>query len=343
MIEFRLSVEALGNTTFGYSPLAEVASSLRLLARPKPVFLMQPWLSDVSGNLGMVELELLKAIAPPGKWAPDFLFLWSSDPDVTVAQQLDLLAALPAERIRRDLENCWHGRGMPAALERLLRGGSNPAPRIADAVWEYWQAVVSPYWPRIKAVVHDDVAYRGGHALTQGLLNVFEDLHPELSLTDETIRVDKPHHRDYSYEGARITLIPSVFAYPDLIILDETALSFGLVYGARGVGRVWEGLDECTAADNDLGALIGRNRASILRRLEIPMTTTELARQLHQSPGTVNQHLSVLRRNGLLDSWRSGRRVLYRRTALASSIITASDHQPSATNESSAPAEGSRA
>lgn len=53
------------------------------------------------------------------------------------------------------------------------------------------------------------------------------------------------------------------------------------------------------------------------------MTTTQLARELGQSPGTISQHLSVLRRNGLLDSWRSGRSVLYRRTAIASSVIAA--------------------
>lgn len=188
-----------------------------------------------------------------------------------------------------------------------------------------------------RRVLDDDVSYRGGRALTHGLLSGFEDRHPEISVRDTTIRVDKPHHADYAYEGARITLVPSVFTYPELIILDETERSFGLIYGARGVSRVWDGLDERNAADNDLGALIGRNRAIILRRLEIPMTTTELARELSQSPRTVNQHLSVLKRNGLLDSWRSGRRVLYRRTALASSVITASDHQQSAADTSSMP------
>jgi DNA-binding transcriptional ArsR family regulator len=35
----------------------------------------------------------------------------------------------------------------------------------------------------------------------------------------------------------------------------------------------------------------------------------------------VSQHLSVLRRNGLVISWRAGRRVLYRRTDLAASIV----------------------
>jgi DNA-binding transcriptional ArsR family regulator len=35
----------------------------------------------------------------------------------------------------------------------------------------------------------------------------------------------------------------------------------------------------------------------------------------------VSQHLSVLRRDGLVRSWRVGRRVLYLRTDLATSIV----------------------
>jgi DNA-binding transcriptional ArsR family regulator len=131
------------------------------------------------------------------------------------------------------------------------------------------------------------------------------------------------------YDGNHLTLIPSVFVWPGLIIMEEAGDSFGLTYAARGVAKVWEGLPSAETADNDLGALLGRNRAEILRRLDIPLTTTQLARELDLSPGTVNQHLSVLKRNGLLSSWRSGRSVLYRRTALASSVIAAGDHQRS--------------
>jgi DNA-binding transcriptional ArsR family regulator len=54
----------------------------------------------------------------------------------------------------------------------------------------------------------------------------------------------------------------------------------------------------------DLDTLIGRTRAAILLRLDVPMTTTQLARGLQQSPSTVSEHLTVLRGNGLLISWR---------------------------------------
>ena len=54
------------------------------------------------------------------------------------------------------------------------------------------------------------------------------------------------------------------------------------------------------------------------------MTTTQLAAELDQSASTISEHLACLRAAGLLTAWRSGRRVFYRQTALAGSLIAAS-------------------
>lgn len=182
MIEFRLSVEALGNTRFGYSPLAEVAAS---------------------------------------------------------------------------------------SLREML-GEPNPGRRVADAIWQYWETAIAPYWSRIRAVVDDDGAYRGGRAVSGGVFSLFEDLHPEVTLRDHVLEIDKPHHDDQSYTGAQITLVPSVFVWPNLIIGHEGANHFSLTYAARGVARVWEGLPVTDAAAGDLGALVGRTRAALLHRLRDP-------------------------------------------------------------------------
>ena len=52
---------------------------------------------------------------------------------------------------------------------------------------------------------------------------------------------------------------------------------------------------------------LGLGRAPILMGLTILRTTTELARQLGMSPGTTSEHLSRLRRAGLVEPYRSGR------------------------------------
>ena len=70
-----------------------------------------------------------------------------------------------------------------------------------------------------------------------------------------------------------------------------------------------------------LAALLGRSRATILTLVHIPMSTTQIARSVGQSAGSVNQHLTVLRESGMVTSWRSGRSVLYRQTALGGSLV----------------------
>jgi len=327
MIEFHLSVDALGKTRFAYSPLAEVASSLRLLGEGRHAYVMMPWLRDVRGPLQRLDFDLLQTLAPPGRWAPEFLFAWSYNPAITIEQQLDAMSRLPGGQIRDDLRGTWKDGAVPPNLEELLDDEEALPGRVSDLIFDYWQVAIAPYWQRIRSVLDDDVAYRGAKAFTDGIFSMFTDLHADITLVDRVLKIDKPHHRDASYQGTQITLLPSVFIWPNLIIGHEAPDEFSLTYAARGVGRVWEGLPSTANPLGDLDSLIGRTRAAILGRLDVPMTTTQLARDLHQSPSTVSEHLTVLRGNGLLISWRAGRSVLYRRTPLASSLMAASEAQ----------------
>lgn len=329
MIEFRLSIDALGNTRFAYSPLGEIAGSLRALGAGQVGYAMQPWLREVRGRVGSVDMDLLGAVAPPGLFAPNFLFTWSTDPKITIKDQLDQLAALPVEVIKRDLAVVWRGGPFPPRLTTLLdHDPASVGSQLADALWRYWVTMIAPYWSRIRAVVDDDVSHRVGRLLGGGLYDLLADLHPEVALHGATLAIDKPHHADAVYADAELTLIPSVFVWPNLIIGHDTPGHFELIYAARGVARVWE-TSGAETGDDVLGALVGRTRASILRRLVVPMATTHLARELGQSPATVSAHLSVLRRSGLLTTRRSGRLVLYWRTPLAASIVAAAEEQES--------------
>ena len=276
-------------------------------------------------------------LAPPGRWAPEFLFAWSYNPAITIEQQLDAMSRLPGGQIRDDLRGTWKDGSVPPNLQGLLEDEEALPGRVSDLIFDYWQVAIAPYWQRIRSVIDDDVAYRGAKAFTDGIFSMFTDLHPEITLVDRVLKIDKPHHRDASYQGTQITLLPSVFIWPNLIIGHEAPDEFSLIYAARGVGRVWEGLPSTANPMGDLDSLIGRTRAAILRRLDVPMTTTQVARDLHQSPSTVSEHLTVLRGNGLLISWRAGRGVLYRRTPLASSLMAASEAQGKS-GQTSAPA-----
>lgn len=326
MIEFRLSLDALGQTRFAYSPLAEVASSLRSLDCQQVGPALQPWLHEVSDVVGSLDLEVLRAVAPPGPFAPHFLFHYSTDPKTTIDQQLARLSEQPDKEIAEDLSELWDGKPTPRPAQLLIAGGAVARHRLIEAIREYWEVAIEPYWSQMRAVLEDDVSYRARQVLEGGMYDLLTDLHPEVSLKSGILSIDKPHLPDESYAHSQLTLIPSIFVWPRLIVAHNDSTSFEVFYAARGVGRVFESDAESETADA-LGALLGRTRAQLLARLAVPLSTTQLARDLGQSPGTISEHLTVLRRSGLLTSWRSGRSVLYRRTPLASSIIAFSQPQ----------------
>jgi DNA-binding transcriptional ArsR family regulator len=330
VIEFRLSVEALGRSRFAYSPLGELGSSLRVLWSPHVGFVLQPWRRAVETRLRTTNLELLRGICPPGGFAPNFMFAWSFDPKVTLDGQLEALAALPVDQLRSDLVEVWPNQPLPHPVARALdRDAAGFGRRIADALWTYWSLAVAPHWQRIHAVIEDDVSYRASAILGAGLYGLLSDLHPEVSLHDTSLMINKPHHRDAVYTDGELTLIPSVFVWPHLIIGHDTPGHFELHYAARGVGNVWTS-DPAELSGDTLGELLGRTRAAILARLSVPLTTTQLARELGQSPATVSEHLSVMRRSGMLSARRSGRLVLYHRTPLGSSVVAAASFEQGA-------------
>ena len=72
-----------------------------------------------------------------------------------------------------------------------------------------------------------------------------------------------------------------------------------------------------------LARLVGANRAQILRRLDQPAGTTSLAVMTALPIGSVGNHLKVLLDAGTVARRRSGRDVLYWRTALGDALVAA--------------------
>jgi DNA-binding transcriptional ArsR family regulator len=330
VITFQLSGEVLGRTRFAFSPLSEVTLSLRLLGRPHLAHLHARWLQLTRSRLSGVDLPLLLAVAPPGKWIPPCLIPIAGTARVTIEDQLTDLTQLSPARLTADLAETWGDRPRPPGLTELLDAGPRGPGILAEKLWEYWTAAIAPHWPRICAVLEADVAFRIGAMAERGLFALLDDLHGEAAVQGHDLLVDKPHHADATYRATRLILTPSVFGYPSLAVEDGEPGVFGLTYPARGVGRVWEGLESPDhEPGSQLAALFGRTRAAILERAAVPVTTTQLARELGQSPGSVSEHLTVLKANGLLASRRTGRSVPYWQTPLAQSMI--STQRPSAT------------
>jgi DNA-binding transcriptional ArsR family regulator len=331
MIELVLGPQALGSVAFAFSPLAEVATSLRLLDAPQPHYVNLPWLQAVRARLTSLDLGLLRAIAPAGPWVADFFFPLPSGPADLPGQLADLLT-VPPERLRADLEKVWSDRPMPRAARELHDDPVRGVELIAEAVWAYWDAALAPFWPRMRGVLEDDIAYRAARSVASGLVDLLAGLHSDVTIADHRVRIDLPGHPDAVLPSSSLVLIPSVFVWPRLVLAHYAAAdlphrsdgdAFSLTYAARGVGRLWDP-SSGDGTEDHLAALLGRTRARILAALSVPCSTTSLARSLGQSPGSVSMHLTVLCNGGLVDRRRAGRSVLYRQTALGTSVVSVS-------------------
>jgi DNA-binding transcriptional ArsR family regulator len=324
MIQVRMSVTDLGRMRFAYSPMIEVAESLYMLSAGRVEPLHRTWFDGIKDGLRRVDLALLRAVVPARGYVADFFSAGITGPSTTIERQLDVIGDMPADEMLAEIETVWQGEPLPTVVHDLFARGPAAPRRLADAFGQYWAVAIEPHWQAMRAVLDDDVSSRAGELTKGGVGGLLTDLHPQISIQGEVLTIDKRHVWQQNLTGDGLLLVPSVFVWPNLIFAAGLTGPVRLIYPARGIGNVWQAAAQGSADTDALGALLGRSRAAILVSLALPHTTTELARELDQRPPSVSQHLSVLRRSGLVVSWRSGRRVLYRRTALATSVVEAS-------------------
>lgn len=320
MISLRLSSAVLARTRFAFSPLAEAVKSLYVVHSGSIHPLHRGWYDRVRSELRRADNDLLRGIVPPGGHVAEFLFVGATSTETTIEEQLHLVANWPHEHFLSELTQAWHGVGVTPAARQALEEPDAPQ-RVAVELERYWHRVLAPYWPRLRGVLDADVAYRLDRLARGGIAALLSDLHPSLQFTDQAIRITSV--TDSDVDGGGLTLIPCVFVWPrlwvELGLLGEPSLT----YGARGIGALWADRVAPPDRKDALGELLGRSRSTLLRSLRVPRSTTDLARELELTAATVSAHLSVLRRTGLVTCWRSGRRVLYQRTALASMMVAA--------------------
>src|SRR5688572_27231183 len=168
MIRVRMTMRDLERMRFGHSPLLEVAESLWMLSSRRIQPVHRRWYDDVRDRLKHVDLELLDAVVPGTvpKLAP-FLLPSVGNGTVTIEQQLDAVASLPAERLRAELRTLWQEKP-PKIAQQLIADGDAGPHRIADAMWRYWTVAIAPYWLEIRAVLDEDIAHRAAVLVRKG-------------------------------------------------------------------------------------------------------------------------------------------------------------------------------
>jgi DNA-binding transcriptional ArsR family regulator len=320
MIRLRLAAGDFTQIRFGFSPVTELVDSLYMLHGDRIDPLYRSWANRARARMRGLDDDVLQAVVPHRGLIPDFP-PGDAGTATTIEQQLKLLADWPVDMLRAELQAVWAGCDLPPAAQQLIAAGPAGVRRLADVFWSYWEAALEPHWPRIRAIVEAEVAYRARQLTRGGLAALIADLHPQVELDQDSIRINRPTAcGDYDLGGNGLLLMPCVFA-PANAVFGPPPPGPSLIYRPRGVAALWETATANPPADDPLGALIGRSRAAILRRTDLPRSTSELAGDLGQAVATVSVHLSMLRRCGMITSWRSGRSVLHQRTTLAASVL----------------------
>ncbi len=309
------------NPTLG--PLAETAAAmtmLRSLDRPRARF--SQWHRQVTGRL-TAQMAPLTALIPPGSLAVDLYTL--TGPAVTIEQGLQALLAVPREHLLAEMEFADRMSKLPAAAWPLADPEGRV--RLAEAARAAHQALVEPYWTRIHACLHADQAARARTLAAGGPDRLLASLQGRwIRWRPPVLEVLTPFDSDMHLGGRGIALVPSMFAGPLPLVYydgnDPTAAPWLVLPTDERAGkrRLWDNARPDGAA---LAALVGRNRAAVLRAAAHGCTTTELADQVGISLAAASQHASVLRDAGLIATRRQGSAVLHVLTPLGAELLRA--------------------
>nr|WP_255512111.1 DUF5937 family protein [Kribbella kalugense] len=296
---------------FVVSPVAEMVLSLRALRDPGRFPLQLGWVRAVQPRVAELNWDVLRWLINDTMGSPDFLTPRPTSPLTQLADELDVIAGVDRQTFERQV---------------VAVNGQFPdeltVEKVVDALTEYWQAVMAPYWSRMRTLLSADISYRG-HVLTQqGTGAMLNGLGPAITYADGLLKVDRvaEQSRIESVDGRGLVLQPTLFGPHAVIPFDPGAEPL-LGYPPRGQAHLWSVAEP--PSQQDLAQLIGTPRAHILGLLTHPRTTTDLAVELKVTPSAVSQHLQLLRRTGLVEPQRTGKQVLYRPTELAALLTGA--------------------
>ena len=317
-----MTSDLLAKARFALSPKAEVVSAIEALVKPSdPVarafraahhVAFETMLDERPARRDLISHSFRPRRGSRPGWLADYLASPPSAPDVTFEEELAAVAATPAEALRADLRE---------TAERALPGSLETADLGEEAVFVLrwiWTHSLATDWPRRERLLRADIVARTGQLARYGWAAVLRDLGKGREWAgDGQLRINR-------YDLP--TRVLSADADLSFIPVTSNASWVGWTEPVRYAiyypvaGRLAPG---DAARRGGLDRLVGANRAALLRLLDQPLGTTHLAASCGLPVGAVGNHLRVLLDAGVVARRRSGRHVLYWRTALGEALIAA--------------------
>ncbi|MFY0407092.1 ArsR/SmtB family transcription factor [Solicola sp. PLA-1-18] len=318
---WQVPADVLAQSRFAVSPLAEVVCALASLTHPRGPeqrafaaahgAAFDGWLEE-----NPVAHDLARSSFRPSSpgltgWIADYLARPPTSPDPTIDDELEPLLGTSDDALRDDLRETTR-RELPASLHGPGLGGV--AHGLARWLWDH---TVASDWPRRRRLLRADVVARTAQLAGHGWASVLRDLGPDREWEGGGMlrinRYDRPTRT--LPEGARLLLVPT--SDGRWVGWDDGEPPTYAVYYPLA-GRL---ADVAPSGPRGLTPLLGANRALVLSLLDAPHSTSQLAALTGLSLASTSGHLGVLLGAGLVVRRRSGREVLYWRTALGDGLV----------------------
>ncbi len=305
---WQVDADTLAGSRFLVSPLAETTATLMALERgtvaQQAVYRRQ--LSPVTASLVRTALGR--------RWVADFLTPTPTGVSgLAFGDELEAISGADPARARADLEESSRG-ALPVELER-----DDLPSLMAEVLTCVWTEVVRPRWDRSRRILEADVLSRTARLGSSGWAAALDTMRPGMRwLGDGRLRINALDYPPREVLGARLFFVPVTMKH-GWVSYDESD-RHAVVYPCAGV---LASPDRVVPAG--LGKLVGPARAAVLTLLGTPMSTTQLVALTGQQLGSVGGHLRVLLEAGLIGRRRTGRSVLYYRTAAGEVLLRAGE------------------
>jgi DNA-binding transcriptional ArsR family regulator len=302
----------------GPDPLWELVMSVHMLRRQPGDLLFAQWRQATGPAIRRAalgdRLRLLLALTPTAGYFPDFL-----NPSAAaqgLQHGLEAIRETPKSALAHDIRQLARSRALPDGVQHLASGQPAMLAELTDTMQTCYDLTVAPYRRTVETAVERDRQYRARALADGGVEGLLASFRPTMQWDAGELRI--PSHRDQELHlcGRGLLFIPSYFCINGPITMFDPSLPPVVVYS------VAKQADTLAVSPGALGALIGVTRAVVLEAIcGQPTTTTDLARRLGISASTASEHTTVLRRAGLVTSYRDGNRVVHHPTILGLTLL----------------------
>lgn len=227
-------------------------------------------------------------------------------------------------RVIRDWLRASFGDEVPTAYQPFRDNPDAALREMSRSLERYFQTVVAPLWPTIRGFLDRELIRVGYLLATQPAPVVLSSLHPSMRIHGDTLVIESPQGPLLgTLAGRRLKLTPLIASGNAILVDFNGADEIKVGYAAPGVEELWARTHDRSYDDTgEIVELLGDTRATILRALDTPDSTTTLAHRLGISPATTSSHLTALAALGLVERNRVGRRVYYGRTPRGDRLLT---------------------